>query len=133
MRALLLLLLLAVLALPACGSGQPADDPAPPPPPAARPAGPGISVQEALASKLNVPLLVRGYIVAAGGGIRLCDALAESYPPQCGVASLVVEGVALDELPALTSAVGVTWSEREVELLGRVADGVLLVEGTASA
>jgi hypothetical protein len=132
MRSLLLLLSLAVLVLPACGSGQPADDPAPPPP-AARAAGPGISVQEALASKLDVPLLVRGYVVAAGGEIRLCDALAESYPPQCGVASLVVEGVALDELPALTSAEGVTWSERELELLGRVEDGVLLVEGTASA
>ena len=128
---MLLLLAIAILALPACGSGQAAEDRAPPPP-AARAAGPGISVQEALASKLDVPLLVRGYVVAAGSEIRLCDALAESYPQQCGVASLVVEGVPLDELPGLTSAEGVTWSEREVELLGRVADGVLLVEGTAS-
>jgi hypothetical protein len=128
----LLLLSVAVLALSACGGGPPAEDPATPPP-AARPAGPGISVQEALASKLDVPLLVRGYVVAAGGEIRFCDALAESYPPQCGVASLVVEGVSLNELPALTTAEGVTWSERELQLLGRVEDGVLLVEGTASA
>ncbi len=132
MRSLLLLLAVAILALPACGSGQAAEDRAPPPP-AARAVGPGISVEEALASKLDVPLLVRGYVVAAGGEIRLCNALAESYPPQCGVASLVVEGVALDALPALTTAEGVTWSEREVKLLGRVEDGVLLVEGKASA
>jgi hypothetical protein len=132
MRSLPLLLSIAILALPACGSGQPAEDPATPSP-AARAAGPGISVQEALASKLGVPLLVRGYVVAAGGEIRLCDALAESYPPQCGVASLVVEGVALDELPGVTTAEGVTWSEREVELLGRVEGGVLLVESAASA
>ena len=132
MRSLPLLLSIAILALAACGSGEPAEDPATPPP-AARAAGPGLSVQEALASKLDVPLLVRGYVVAAGGEIRLCDALAESYPPQCGVASLVVEGVVLDELPGLTTAEDVAWSEREVELFGRVEDGVLLVEGTASA
>jgi hypothetical protein len=76
---------------------------------------------------------VRGYIVAGEGTIRLCDALAESFPPQCGVASLLVEGVVLDDLPGLTTAGGVTWSEREVKLLGRVEDGMLVVESTASA
>jgi hypothetical protein len=132
MRALLLLLSVAVLALPACGGDEPAAD-ATTPPPAARAAGPGISVQEALASTLDVPLLVRGYIVAQEAEIRLCDALAESYPPQCGVASLRVEGVGLDELPGLTTAGGVTWSEREVKLFGEVEGRVLAVRGTASA
>jgi hypothetical protein len=132
MKSALLLLLLPVLALSACGSETPAADPATPPP-AARAAGPALSVQEALVSKLDVPLLVRGYIVAGEGTIRLCDALAESFPPQCGVASLLVEGVVLDDLPGLTTAGGVTWSEREVKLLGRVEDGMLVVESTASA
>lgn len=127
----LLLSVLAALALPACGGGEPADVPSPPP--AASATGPALSVQEALASELDGPLLVRGYIVADEGGIRLCDALAESYPPQCGVASLRVEGVELDEFQRLTTASGVTWSDREVKLLGIVEDGVLTVTGTASA
>lgn len=50
---------------------------------------PGISINEALSSDLLGALLVNGYLVIRGGEhddpeeVRLCEALAESYPPQC--------------------------------------------------
>ena len=91
-------------------------------------AGPGISIDEAVDSTLDGQLLVNGFIVAQeGGAVRFCSALAESYPPQCGGTSLVVEGLNLEEVDGLTSAQGVSWTDAETQLLGTVADGVLTV------
>lgn len=76
---------------------------------------------------------VRGYVVAPEGApVRLCQMLAESYPPQCGEPSLVVEGLDLASVPGLVSTddpalARVSWSEGEVELTGVVTDGVLRV------
>lgn len=95
--------------------------------------GPGISVEEALGSPSDEPLLVNGFIVATPEGVRLCSALAESFPPQCAGPSLVVEGLDLKVLPGLSRANDVTWSEREVQVLGRVRDSTLTVEGAATA
>ena len=68
-----------------------------------------------------------GFLVDAGGEVRLCDALAESYPPQCGGESLTVEG----ELPPVewTEAQGVRWTDAPVTLRGEEEDGVLRLEG----
>ena len=93
--------------------------------------GPGISVDEAIASTLEGPLLVNGYLVASGDEVRFCSALAESHPPQCGGSSLVVEGLDLDEMQGLSSASGVTWSDEQLQLLGSVEDGVLRIEANA--
>ena len=46
--------------------------------------GPGISVDDANASSLDEPLLVEGYVFLVEGRLRLCGAIAESFPPQCG-------------------------------------------------
>ncbi len=76
---------------------------------------------------------VRGHVVAPEGGpVRLCEALAESYPPQCGGSSLTVEGLDLASVPGLTSTgdpalAQVRWSEGEVELTGVVTGGILRV------
>ena len=94
--------------------------------------GPGISIEDALGSTLDEPLLVNGALVAQQDGeVRLCSALAESFPPQCGGASLRVEGLDLSTVEGLTSANGVTWSEDQVQLLGRVENGVLTVDQTS--
>ena len=91
--------------------------------------GPGISIDEATDSTLDGPLLVNGFIVAEEGGeVRLCSALRESYPPQCGGAWLLVEGLDLTDVEGLTSAQGVSWTDGETQLLGTVEDGVLTVE-----
>jgi hypothetical protein len=56
--------------------------------------------------------------VDADGTVRLCEAIAESFPPQCGGASLVVEGLDLGALD-LQEAEGVRWADA-VTLLGSV-------------
>ncbi|MCA1588407.1 MAG: hypothetical protein LC744_07090 [Chloroflexi bacterium] len=81
--------------------------------------GPGISVTEALAFVGGQPVLVNGSLfIDADGDVLLCEAIAESFPPQCGGARLAVEGLdpggqQLDE------ANGVRWAE-SVQLFGRV-------------
>lgn len=126
-----LLPLLAALALTACGSGSSSNTQNTPPPAAAT--GPGITIEQALAANTTEPLLVRGSLVAEGDAIRLCSAILESHPPQCGKPSLVVRGLDLKSLDGLTTADDVTWSDGEVKLLGSVADGTLTVSATAIA
>ena len=66
-------------------------------------------------------LAVRAYvIVAPDGSARLCDALAESRPPQCGGASLALTGLPHGFLTGLRSAQGVRWTDAPLQLIGRV-------------
>lgn len=89
------------------------------------PAGPGLTPAEALASDLEGPLLVNGFVVATGDEVRLCSALAESSPPQCGGESLAVVGLDLDTLEGTRTEGSTTWTEASTQLLGTVADGIL--------
>lgn len=93
--------------------------------------GPGLSVAQARASRLNEPLLVTGYVVAEGARVRLCDALAESFPPQCGGASLEVRGIDLSAFGGLETSGGVRWSAQPRQLLGEVKNGVIAVSSTS--
>lgn len=84
--------------------------------------GPGITITDALAQVGgDQPLLVNGSLfVDADGGALLCEAVAESFPPQCGGLRLEVRG--LDpEGQVLEEADGVRWAE-SVQLLGRVVE-----------
>ena len=82
--------------------------------------GGGLSVQEAIESDLEGPLLVKGHLIDRDGELRLCSAILESYPPQCGEPSLRVEGA------------GLVPSEKQVSLLGEVEDGTITVSETAT-
>jgi hypothetical protein len=84
--------------------------------------GLGMSIDEALASGSDGPLLVNGNLLAEGGEVRLCSALAESFPPQCGGASLHVVGLKLAEVDGLITEGDVSWTDRPIELLGVVED-----------
>ena len=90
----------------------------------------GISVARAREAETRAPLLVRGFLVVVGDRPRLCSALAESYPPQCGAPSLAVVGIPSGDRGGLKEAGGVAWSEREIALLGTVEDSVLRVSAT---
>ena len=57
--------------------------------------------------------------VAADGTVLICDAIAESFPPQCGGARMAVEGLDLDDVEGLEEANGVRWAEG-VTLFGSV-------------
>jgi hypothetical protein len=136
-RILLLLPVLAVaLAAAACGgsdeaSAPPADTGAAPPAAGTPIPGGGLTVEEAIASDLEGPLMVAGALFAVEGEpVKLCSAIAESYPPQCGGASLVVEGLDLASVGELLTEGGVSWAEH-VSILGEVQDGRLVVSQTS--
>ncbi len=90
--------------------------------PSATASGPGITVADALDQVGgDQPLLVNGSLfVDADGGALLCEAIAESFPPQCGGLRLEVRGLDLDG-QVLEEAEGVRWAE-SVQLLGRVVE-----------
>ncbi len=92
--------------------------------------GPGISIGEALTSNLTGPLLINGLLHVQNGQVRLCESLAESFPPQCAERFLVVKGLDLTTMDGLTSEGSVTWSDQPVQLLGTVEDEVLTIAGT---
>jgi len=122
--------LLAALALAACGGDdEPAGDTGPQT--SGIGAGPGISIDQALGSDSDYPLLVNGNLLAQGGDVRLCSALAESFPPQCGGSSVVVKGLKLEEVDGLVSEGDVSWTDRPIQLLGVVSDGTLTVSENA--
>ena len=82
--------------------------------------GPGIGIEEAIGNGGGEPLLITGALVVdPDGRVLLCEALAESFPPQCGGARLEVRGLDLTSLPDLEEGNGVRWAE-QVQLLGTV-------------
>ena len=115
--------LLAIVALvTACGS--------PVPSPATEPVlvitdgavdGPGLSVADALGHQATDDIVaVSGALfVSADGTVLLCDAIAESFPPQCGGERIRVEGLDLAAVPGLQTEGDVSWAEG-VTLLGSV-------------
>lgn len=113
-----LLVVVLVLSLAACG-GEETSEPAPSPPASAM--GPGLTVAEAIDSDLEGPLLVRGVLVERDGKLRLCSAILESQPPQCGEPSLAIEGDAGGDVGD------------QVKLLGEVEGGEIRLSGTATA
>jgi hypothetical protein len=126
-----LLLSLVVLVLAACGGDDDGNSstPEPAPPAAGAPIpGGGLSVQEAIDSDLDGSLMVKGFVVQTADEVRLCSALAESFPPQCGGPSLVVEG-AVDA--DFAEEGDVRWTATEVSLVGDVDGDVLRVSETS--
>lgn len=95
--------------------------------------GPGLSATEALASELDLPLLVNGFLISDGTTTRLCEAILESYPPQCGGPFLLVENVDLASFPNMRTEGGVSWIDDFVQLLGPVDDGLLRVASNVIA
>jgi hypothetical protein len=101
--------------------------------------GPGISVADALASTLNEPLLVNGYLfVYADGSVVLADMIAESFPPQPAGARVTVEGIDLMQIPLTEGPTDVeieitAWTDTQVQLIGEIVDGVFLGGSVASA
>jgi len=136
MRTLLSILLLAVLA--ACtgqgGPDTPSDSDDTPPASVAPGDGPvlviadgdagdgaGLSVADALTHGPTDDLVtVSGALfVDPDGTVHLCDAIAESFPPQCGGQRIEVTGLDLADVAELQEEDGVRWAE-SVTLFGSV-------------
>lgn len=92
----------------------------------------GLSVAEIPSAPAGELLAVRAYVVIApDGSARLCDALAESHPPQCGAASIALTGLPDGFLTGLRTAQGVRWTDAPVQLLGRVRDDAFVNDAGA--
>lgn len=88
----------------------------------------GLSVSEALATEATGVLAVKGLLFVDERGARLCELLAESYPPLCGGAELPVTNY--EEVLGLPiqSAQGISWTDQAVSFLGEIVDGTLVVD-----
>lgn len=132
------LLLSFVLIAAACGGDDDNDGGAGSLPPNDSPAGsamgPGISVEDALASGSDQALLVNGALVVVDGEARLCTALIESFPPQCGGPSLLIAGdFSIEDIDDVRTEGSVSWTDQQIQLLGAVDDGTLTISGTTIA
>ncbi len=87
-----------------------------------------ISVSELLATSPTGVVAVRGSLFDDGNGLRLCDALAESFPPQCPGDAVVISDPKVIEADFTVEA-DVRWTDRVVVLRGELIDGEFRVLG----
>lgn len=87
-----------------------------------------LTVADAVTAGVDGPFLMSGYYyLVDGGGARLCEYSEESFPPQCGGASIALDesGTAVDA-PTTTEG-DVTWSVGIVTVEGEIVDDVFVV------
>lgn len=82
-----------------------------------------ITVEQLVARSADTPVAVRGLLRVEQGLARLCAAILESYPPQCGEPSVELVGLDPSAVEGTTTAEAVTWKEGVVLNLERVAGG----------
>jgi hypothetical protein len=107
------LLVLVALACSACGSGD-------------GEAG-GTTPTSATTAPTGEGFEFTGYLFRVQGETQICDAILESYPPQCGGESYKVVGLDVSGVDGLQESQGVSWTDRPVTLKGVLAaDGKTL-------
>jgi hypothetical protein len=74
------------------------------------------------------PFEFTGYLFRVEGETKICDAILESYPPQCGGESYTVTGLDVTGVD-LQEAQGVAWTDEPVTLKGVLEGGTLVVIG----
>ncbi len=92
----------------------------------------GIGISEAISYEGTQVVAVRGFFVSVRGQSRLCELLAESYPPQCAGVSVVITNP--DALPGgdLRQEGDTRWSEGYVTVLGNIDGGELTIASNVS-
>lgn len=112
---------------PEC-DGTPTGEPQDLPPPSDGDGQPvaALSVAEALTSSGRVA--VTGFLVDTGGEAKLCEALAESFPPQCGEAGIPITGYDQIDPDDLQTEGAVTWTDEATTIRGELVDGTLVVD-----
>jgi hypothetical protein len=88
--------------------------------------GGGLTVTEALETNAEGVIAVRGFLVVNGEQARLCEALAESFPPQCGGASVSLDSIDQFDPAELVTEGDVTWTDLPVTIVGEVLSGTLV-------
>lgn len=92
----------------------------------------GLSVADAVKVSRAGPIAVKGFLLIDGEGARLCDLLAESFPPQCGGAFAAIEGFEEILDAPLSNSQGISWTDQQVSFLGEFVDGTFVVDATVS-
>jgi hypothetical protein len=92
-----------------------------------------MSVSEILSGDVTGAAAVKGFLVVDAGGARLCEVLAESYPPQCGGGALPITNYEEFLGVPVQEAHGVTWTDDVVSFLGLIVDGTLVVDPTIAS
>jgi hypothetical protein len=112
---LAVLVAMAVAAAAGCGDGG---------------AGDGVlAIREALDHDGREAVTVEGFVLSDANGTYLCEALLESFPPQCGPPAMGVVNLDLADLDGVQEEGSVRWSESRARLTGRVLSGVLTLDG----
>ncbi|KAA3635391.1 MAG: hypothetical protein DWP92_11115 [Armatimonadetes bacterium] len=87
----------------------------------------GISVVQALSEGGSDPIAVTGFFISDGSGAWLCEAMAESYPPQCGGERLSVSNPDAMGALVLIEEGDTQWYEGSLTLMGTVSDGTFTI------
>jgi hypothetical protein len=92
----------------------------------------GLSVADAVKVSRSGPIAVKGFLFIDGDGARLCELLAESFPPQCGGVFAPIEGFEeILDVP-LANSQGISWTDQYVSFLGEFVGGTFFVDATVS-
>jgi hypothetical protein len=92
------------------------------------PPPPGLPIATVADTPIDGGFVISGFYFDDGTGVRLCDALAESFPPQCGGPSIPFDNTAGADLGVLSIEQGVTWSDQPILVEGEVVDGVFVAK-----
>lgn len=108
--------------------------------------GPGLSVADAIASTLEGPLLVNGFIFTETGDVWLCSSILHGDPTpadllpdsvweehaKCGEPIIEVSGLDPATVESFQLHEGAGWTNEPTQVLGVKIDGVLTVSRMAS-
>lgn len=83
-----------------------------------------VSPGDAAGQPDGTEVTVHGFLVEDSGVVVLAETLAESYPPQPGGASLIVDGLDLSGLQ-LEQVGSIRWTNAAVAVTGTINDGRL--------
>ena len=87
---------------------------------------PVVAVSVADAADMVGQVSLTGFLVEVDGEVRLCEALAESFPPQCGGASITITSHEQVDPDDLQNEGSVTWTDFAVTIFGEMVDGTLV-------
>ncbi len=109
---------------PDCGDDTPGGEPTDLPQSSDDESMVAIPVVDAIGT--NGPAVVTGFLVDTGGEYRLCEALAESFPPQCGGANIALTSIDQIDPDDLQTEGSITWTDYAVTISGEMVDGTLV-------
>ncbi|NNC74291.1 MAG: hypothetical protein HKN93_02145 [Acidimicrobiia bacterium] len=92
----------------------------------------GVSISDVLTEDPQGPVAVSGFVIQNASGLYLCEALAESMPPQCGGAVIALSDLSTVDPDELKTAQAVTWSDQLVTVIGEVRGDTLVVTPLSS-